>query len=132
MMLLLTFVLLFVLSLGDAESVRKVLVTEHLPEFEAFLEQFELAHIDSVFYSMNIFETQYVMRLNEVDFNIMVRLYSFKGASSAVSPFYRLVESLKLKFVSCNRERSTACLRRMLRRSRSLFPSSRRKKRSCP
>ena len=72
MKLVLAILIPFLFYFQLMEASQKVLVTEHLPPFDTFLDQFELTNIASVFYSLNIFETQYVMRLNNVDFNIMV------------------------------------------------------------
>ena len=51
---------------------KKFLVTKNLPEFSDLLSTYNIEHLEDVFSSMNIFETQYILRLTSMDFNIMV------------------------------------------------------------
>lgn len=54
-----------------AGEVSMELVTEHLPTIDKLLEELELTHLAEKFYSSGFTETQYILRMKDMDLRIM-------------------------------------------------------------
>ena len=50
------------------------LVTDHLPPIDKLLEELDMTHLTEKFFSSGFTETQYVLRMKDMDLRIMVRL----------------------------------------------------------
>ena len=63
-----------VLAAATEEPSHTELVTDHLPPIDKLLEELDMTHLTEKFFSSGFTETQYVLRMKDMDLRIMVRL----------------------------------------------------------